>query len=315
MDQSASVFGKQGSALYVSFQPELSVKTFEFPETDELNFLVAQTFVAADKHVSAAVGYNLRVVECSLAAVVLSRVFGLKKSLPTDESPLGVSLRGFHNTYYEEKEGIADNSKADSTTLATQLTELMRLTEDYLAQEEGYTRQQIAEIIGLSVDELNARFTAKFPVNAERFMLRQRAIHVFSEAIRVNRFIQLITEHDSTKPETLDPLLRALGTLMNDTQDSCRDIYNCSCPELDELCQLARSAGAYGSRLTGAGWGGCSVHLVPKSKVEKVKQAWIDKYYRKRWPDITESRLEEAIVVSKPGSGSTVYKVVGDKAV
>ena len=51
------------------------------------------------------------------------------------------------------------------------------------------------------------------------------------------------------------------------------------------------------------------MHLVPESKVEKIKNSWIDNYYRKRFPDITDEQLEEAIVVSKPGSGSSVVRI------
>ena len=149
----------------------------------------------------------------------------------------------------------------------------------------------------------------KFPVRAEKFKLRQRALHVFTEAIRVLKFMDLLSSPPAQSPEATEDLLKSLGGLLNETQDSCRDVYECSCPELDELCSLARSAGAYGSRLTGAGWGGCSVHLVPADKVEAVKGKWVNEYYKKHFPDITEEKLGEAIVVSKPGSGSCIYDV------
>ena len=111
--------------------------------------------------------------------------------------------------------------------------------------------------------------------------------------------------------EENEELLKALGELMNETQTSCRDLFENSCPELDELCQLARKAGAYGSRLTGAGWGGCSVHLVPEDKVESVRRKWTEEYYKKKFPDMTEEKLAEAVVVSRPGSGSCLFEVAG----
>jgi galactokinase len=309
MDQAASVFSLRGSALYVSFKPSLDFTNIEFPQTDpELTFVTAQSFVAADKHVTAPVCYNLRVVECTLAAVFLAKAFGLKKELPTDSSPLGVSLRGFHDTYFEEREDVADNTKVAVPEFETQLTKMVQHTENYLPQEDGYTRGDICALLGISEDELNKRYMSKFPVRADKFMLRQRALHVFTEALRVIKFRSLLSSPSSNGKE----LLQSLGDLMNQTQDSCRDVYDCSCPELDELCDLARAAGAVGSRLTGAGWGGCSVHLVPRDKVEAVKQAWIEKYYKKHFPDITEEKLAQAVVVSKPGSGSVLFKVTGE---
>ena len=98
---------------------------------------------------------------------------------------------------------------------------------------------------------------------------------------------------------------------MNESHESCRDLYNCSCPELEQICDLARSAGSYGSRLTGAGWGGCSVHLVPQDKVEAVKKAWKEGYY-KNVLGISEKEIERVILVSKPGAGAMVLMFNSD---
>ncbi|CAK3916332.1 related to galactokinase [Lecanosticta acicola] len=311
MDQSASVFPLQGSALYVSFVPELSAKNIAFPELKSpLTFVIAQSFVAADKHVTAPVCYNLRVVEVTLAALFLSKIFGLK-ALPRDAGPLGVSLRGFHDTYMQEKEGIKDNHAVSKAQFQEQLQDLIHKVDHYLPQEEGYTREQLSEILQMDIKEMEQKYMSKFPVRAERFKLRQRALHVFSEAIRVLKFMDLLTSPPPQTEKENTELLQSLGELLNETQDSCREIYENSCPELDELCQLARSAGAYGSRLTGAGWGGCSVHLVPENKVQAVKDKWIKDYYKKKFPDITDEKLKEAIVVSKPGSGSSVVELEG----
>lgn len=45
-------------------------------------------------------------------------------------------------------------------------------------------------------------------------------------------------------------------------------LYECSIEDLEELVGLSRSAGALGARLTGAGWGGCSVSLVRDDQVD-----------------------------------------------
>ena len=72
--------------------------------------------------------------------------------------------------------------------------------------------------------------------------------------------------------------LNNLGQLMNESHESCRDLYDCSSPELEELTKMCRAAGAYGSRLTGAGWGGCAVSLVEGAKVANFLEA-VEKVY------------------------------------
>jgi galactokinase len=162
--------------------------------------------------------------------------------------------------------------------------------------------------LGISIDELQHRYESSFPVRAERFKIRQRALHVYTEALRVLEFIELLESKTSE-----EEIGRKLGALMNATQTSCRELYDCSCPELDEMCRIALNAGAYGSRLTGAGWGGCSVHLVPSDKVESVRSAWDAEYYEKMegGRGISEEMRKKAVVVSRPGSGSAVVRVKG----
>ncbi|KAH8675546.1 ribosomal protein S5 domain 2-type protein [Xylariales sp. PMI_506] len=299
MDQSASVFSELGSALFVSFAPTLGARPVFFPKTNpELIFVVVQSFVTSNKQVTGPIHYNLRVVECSMAAAALNAKLTPGVPLPTDAGPLGVSLHGFHTNYFK------DSQKA----FPEQLTELIELTKSTLTQEEGYTLEEVAALAGTTVDDIKARFMSSFPVRGERFKLRQRALHVFTEALRVLQFLALLEDKTShSSPEDTAEFNQKLGDLMNETQDSCRELYECSCPEIDEICTIAREAGSYGSRLTGAGWGGCSVHLAPADKVEAITKALTEKYYSKR--NLSEEELKGAIVVSRPMNGSAVYKI------
>ncbi|KAI0137094.1 ribosomal protein S5 domain 2-type protein [Xylariales sp. AK1849] len=303
MDQSASVFSERGSALLVSFAPSLSARPVHFPKTNpELIFVVAQSFVTSNKQVTGPIHYNLRVVECSVAAAVLNAKLCPGTELPKDAGPLGVSLQGFHSNYFKDTQ----------KSIPEQLSELVALTKSTLTQEEGYTLEEAASSAGTTVEDIKSRFMSSFPVRGERFKLRQRALHVFTEALRVLQFLALLEDKSqhSTSEDTTE-YNKKLGNLMNDTQDSCRELYECSCPEIDEMCAIARRAGSYGSRLTGAGWGGCSVHLVPANKVDDIKKAMVDKYYSQR--NLSESDMEAAMVVSRPMNGSAVFKLEAGK--
>jgi galactokinase len=68
---------------------------------------------------------------------------------------------------------------------------------------------------------------------------------------------------------------------MFESHKSLREDYEVSCPELDALVDRAFKTGyVLGARLTGAGWGGCTINLLPKGNVaEFVKDvpAWYAK--------------------------------------
>lgn len=295
MDQAASIFSEKGVLLYCRFFPEFSAENVPMPTADpEFTFLIAQSFVTSDKAVTAARHYNLRVVEVTLAAVVLAKLFDI--SLNPDSSSLGFSIRNFQEELMKKlgKRNLSEDQQLD----------LMINTVKEKLTQESYNREQIAEILEISVPALEKEYFSKFEVEGDTFKLRQRALHVVEEARRVIAFKDTLTSSAGTKLSK-DQLLY-LGDLMNKTQDSCRDVYECSCPGIDEMCSIARKNGALGSRLTGAGWGGCTVHLVPQDRVEAVIQALDNEYYNKHFPDMSAETMEGAIVISKPGQGSSL---------
>jgi galactokinase len=64
-----------------------------------------------------------------------------------------------------------------------------------------------------------------------------------------------------------------LGTLLGASHVSMRDDFEISCPELDLAVETAQDAGALGARMTGGGFGGSAVALVPVADLGQVKEA------------------------------------------
>ena len=93
--------------------------------------------------------------------------------------------------------------------------------------------------------------------------VRARARHVITENDRAVRSAAALEAGD----------VAAFGQMMNESHASLRDDYEVSIPAMDLLVAAAQQVpGCYGSRLTGAGFGGCTVSLVEQSAVERVKQ-------------------------------------------
>lgn len=139
--------------------------------------------------------------------------------------------------------------------------------------------------------------------------IAERARHVASEAERVFAFQSACegkTQAGGVIEGGEEAQLTTMGRLLSESHASCRDDYECSSPGLDELTRIALANGAYGSRLTGAGWGGCTVSLVHVSRVPAFIEALTAAYYRAKG---LEAHIATALFSSAPGSGAAIYNM------
>ncbi|PWN46671.1 Galactokinase [Violaceomyces palustris] len=308
MDQSASIFSIPHHALYISFYPKLSVQPTRLPTSQpEHTFVIANTLVVSDKKVTGPVNYNLRVVETRMAARALAKALGIESNRGEETKTLRLVLETFFRekpAALEEEGGaeVLDTLRGYGEEAAR--LRFMELASDRLLEKGGMTREQVEVATGFRGKDFDQEFLSSFPIRAEKFKLHARSVHVFSEALRVIQFKSLCSE-ESKGPSTY----ASLGELMSSSQASLRELYECSCPELDELIQLASDSGAIGSRLTGAGWGGCTVHLVRKSDVPEFLASLRRGYYEKRFPGLREEEINDALFDTEPAGGACVYQV------
>lgn len=121
--------------------------------------------------------------------------------------------------------------------------------------------EEAAKILGkvslrdVTLEELELN---KSKLNDETY---RRAKHAVSEIKRTVEAAEALNQGDYKK----------FGNLMTQSHTSLRDDFNVSCAELDELVEIALSSeGVLGSRMTGGGFGGCTVTLLEKNQVENL---------------------------------------------
>ena len=102
-------------------------------------------------------------------------------------------------------------------------------------------------------------------------LVYRRCRHVISENTRVQKAAVALEQGD----------LDSLGTLMNESHLSLRDDYEVSCPELDLMVELARPLpGVFGARLTGGGFGGCTINLVKAAHTDEFRSTLTQRYLK-----------------------------------
>ncbi|MCE9592099.1 MAG: galactokinase [Planctomycetes bacterium] len=126
----------------------------------------------------------------------------------------------------------------------------------------------------------------------------RRAYHVVGEIARTQQAAEAALAGDWT----------AFGRLMHKSHASLRDDFEVSCAELDLMVELAGEAGkttggVFGSRMTGGGFGGCTVTLVRTDAADRVAQYMHDQYKKR-------TSIEPTLFVTRPAPGARAITLV-----
>ncbi|MBW7996719.1 MAG: galactokinase [Candidatus Glassbacteria bacterium] len=276
MDHAASILSEKGKALRIGFFP-LSARPVALPAG--FTIVVANSMVVSAKTEVSRIRFNLLPAACQIACAMMVKTMGLE----------GEGIERIGDIFF--KLGRVETLRGHERTFT----------------RERYTRHDVAEFLDKPLEEVESTlYTARsgepLPEPEDGLRIGARARHVISEAIRVEESVKVIEAGDG----------EAFGRRMNGSWISCRDDFEISHPSLELLVDFGREAGTSGSRLTGAGWGGCTVHLVADDKVDTVLAALKEKYYEdaiKEFPAAAEryaQRPQDALLALRPSAGARV---------
>lgn len=156
-------------------------------------------------------------------------------------------------------------------------------SNEALTKLRSVASRELANLTDLSREE----FAKLSPVLDDAPVLRDRAQHVVEENERAKLAANLLQAGD----------LKGFGQLMYASHDSLRDLYEVSTPIIDILVEESMAVkGVLGSRITGAGFGGCTVSLLRRDAVENFESE-VSQRYRAR------TGLEAEFLVVEPSCG------------
>lgn len=272
MDQAASLSGKKGMALKIDFFP-LKIAYIPFPE--DWLLVVCNSLVDAKKSGQANLSYNQRVIECRLGTALLKKFLARKYNKDVPLTILGdLKKSKFSYLLKEVEKMLVQIFPADNLSIA-----------------------EVSSLLGMDVESSRERYLklkdgTYFEAPSGGFRIKSRLRHVFTEAERVEKSKECIEKGQMDK----------FGELMYQSHKSCAEDYEISCSQLDKLVEIARENGAVGARLTGAGFGGCTVNLVQAQQVNEFKMGMIRGYYKDSVRK--ERNLSDCIFLCRPSDGA-----------
>ena len=255
----------------------------------------------------------------SSAALEVATAFALLGEQPLDRVALSKLCRRAENSFVGMPCGIMDQFivthgreggaiKLDCRTLDYEPLQLPRgvavaavntMVKHELGKSEYRHRQQDCDAVVDILSRRNPQVRALRDVTPE--LLEQlpvgpqlnRARHVVSENMRVTAFVQAARQGN----------LSAMGSYLLQSHRSLKEDYEVSCPELDFLVESAMElAGVYGARMTGGGFGGCTVNLVDRSSLPE---------FRSRIRSIFQYRfgVDPEVFLCEPAAGAGLFRI------
>jgi galactokinase/tRNA pseudouridine(38-40) synthase len=258
VDHTICMCGAPSTATRVSFSPKLETSTLPLP--NEGSFVVIQSGVKAFKgqHDGTKMQFNMRVIECRVGAALVARRLRTR-SAKTVFTP--------GQLYCMER--VAGR--------AATVNELFALVRTVTSREEEISVADAVRELGFEEDspEWRKRYMLDTPIDTSRpLKIGRRLFHVFSEADRVDQFSYTLTQSSRRqdhrgggKSADEQNIVLQLGALLSASHRSLRDDYECSVREVDDLVEFCLQSGSVGARITGAGWGGSIVSIVPKCSI------------------------------------------------
>lgn len=273
MDQAIAFLATEGCAKLISFSP-LTSEDVQLPEGAV--FVIANSLEEMNK--AATQDFNQRVIECRLVCQVLAKRMRLDwkkiRTLIDLQQIVGLGIR-----------------------------HLRALAMETL-HDKPYTKDEICREFQVTKEELDKISMTENTKDIQEFKLKQRLLHVTQEVERVQEFIRICKECASGKisPESG---LWSLGNLMKKSHESLKTLYECSHEQLDKIVDIAEK-NTLGGRLTGAGWGGCTVALTTKETADKYITALKEEFYAEN-PKAQGKDLDNVVFATQPGPGATIY--------
>lgn len=173
-----------------------------------------------------------------------------------ETTPVDAFLDGYSwvimNTHYERK-----TTESKYNERVKECGDALKIIKDH---------KSISHLCELSVSEFES---IKDHITNETLVKRAR--HTISEQQRVLRSIHALSHQDA----------KLMGNLLNQSHQSLKDDYEVTGFHLDMLVEGAKRAGAIGARVTGAGFGGCAIALVPNNQLHDFDHLTDNYYFHK----------------------------------